>query len=1347
MATIEPLSKKDKKLKNTSSDVDFEKYFTFFEHSPISLWIEDFSKAKRYVDSLIEGRETDIKTYLHDNPQIIPKIASLVTVKNVNATTLQLYKANSKEQLLKNLSLVFTEKSNEGFSKLIVDVLLGKKESSFETVNKTLEGDEFDVLIKFNVVEGSEDTLENVIVSIENFSERLQIRKTLAESEQRYKEAQSIAKIGSWYYDYEKDNITWSDELYHIIGYEPQEQKPSLDFYLSIVCKEDLSLVNNFEISYLLKNPNEILKYRIKTKNGNIKYIYEKRTVIIENGRVLRIIGISQDITANVLSEQKLDTTKNLLSNTLSSIKDGFVILDNNSNYIYINQKAADYLGKSVENLLGKHIWSEFPEKKGDLFFDEYQKAAKTKKPLSFENYFSPWGRWFENRMIPSKDGMLIFFHEITHQKISEFKIREAYNIINKSSSVAILCKNEYDFPVVFASENTVELFEYTYIEFLNGNIKVHELVHPDDLPELREKIFNFSKGVDLKGIKSYPYRIITKSGKIKWVETTFDVNKNEKGKTTHIQGIVQDITEKKKAQDLFFESNQRLKDQFKNTPLASVIWDPQMNILEWNNSAQRIFGYSAEEAIGKNGLDLIVPKNIRPNIKNVSNTLLQQKGSYRNTNENITKSGDIITCNWYNVVLKDAGGNSIGMASLAEDITEKLNSKKLLEKSEKKYRDIFEKSIDSVMILKDGFFEDCNESTLRIFGFEDKKSLIKLHPSHISPDIQPDGTNSFLKAEEIMKIAIEKGSNRFRWYHKRKNGQIFPAEVSLTRIEENDDKNTIHAVVRDITERVKNEELEGVLYNISKAALTTSNFKEFGQFIKEELHKILDTSNFYIALYNEKDDTISTPFIIDEFNLNVENIAAKGTLTGYVIKSQKSLKVNIKEQEKLIESGAAVVFGPISKVWVGVPLKTQDKVIGAIAVQSYISEDAYSESDVQLLEFVANQISNAIQIKNSQAELKKALFKAQESEKLKSAFLANMSHEIRTPMNGIIGFSELFLDSKLSDKERRDYAKIVINSSKQLLSIVNDVLDISKIEAGVVQLHYSDVNINSLLDELLLFYNPIAKENNLQLDCKKTLLDNECTVKVDKTKLNQVLINLLSNAFKFTEKGGIEFGYETCGTELKFYVKDSGIGIDEKLHDKIFDRFIQADVELNRQNKGTGLGLSISKKFIELFKGEMWIESDKKGTIVFFTIPFDKVKSIKIKEEIKKEKLEMISNKDVTILVAEDEEYNMIYINELFSNTCYKIIGAENGLKAVDLALNNGDIDIVFMDIKMPFMNGNDAMQKIKEVKPNLPIIALSAFAMESDKEKALNNGFDSYLTKPIDKVELFNLINEYLN
>jgi len=278
-------------------------------------------------------------------------------------------------------------------------------------------------------------------------------------------------------------------------------------------------------------------------------------------------------------------------------------------------------------------------------------------------------------------------------------------------------------------------------------------------------------------------------------------------------------------------------------------------------------------------------------------------------------------------------------------------------------------------------------------------------------------------------------------------------------------------------------------------------------------------------------------------------------------------------------------------------------------------------------------------------------------------------------------------------------------------------------------------------------FYKQTASDNYLNLICKKGLDSRKSIIEIDGLKLNQVLINLLSNSFKFTENGGIEFGYEMKDeSTLLFFVKDTGIGIEKEFQSVIFDRFMQAELSLKKQSKGTGLGLAITKKFIELFQGKIWLESDKNGTSVYFTIPYTKSNEKPITTVIDiKPTLTPIEDMDLTILIAEDEEYNMLYITELFSNTKIKIIEAFNGKEAVELAQSHNDIDLILMDIKMPVMNGIEALGIIKKIKPNIPIVALSAFAMESDKVSALKNGFDEYLSKPIDRKKLFALLSKY--
>ena len=1443
-------------------------YFAFFEYAPISLWIEDFSIAKKHIDELVAKSKTDIKSYIEANPDIISELALLVNIKNVNKAAVTLYKAKSKEDLLTNLEKIFTPSANKCFGKLLKNLLLGKTETEIETENVTFEGKIIQALVKFKIAEGSEESLENVIVSVEDITDRKKAKTEALDSEYRYKEAQSIAKIGSWFYNFETDESHWSDEVYKTFGLVLGKDFMNFERFISFVHVDDRALAKVFSIASFLKNPVQNIHYRIITVQGELKYISEIRRAVIENQRIVKFIGIGQDITERVLAEHHLNETQNLLSNTLSSVKDGLVMLDRNSNYTFVNEKGAELLNKNAQQLIGKNIWSEFSKRPGDSFYDNYQKAVKTGKPRSFENYFETWNRWFENRIIPSKEGMLIFFNEITDKKVAENKIKAAYNIINKSSSVAILCENKWDFPIVFASENAINLFGYSHTELLSGNIKLYQLFHLDDIAWVSEAFLKFLKEEDSNELKLPPIRIFTKNKEIKWIRGKIDVIRNSANEVTHIQGISEDITdqknteesnrkhllaieqsaniitisnsegileyfnpkftevygftkeealgktfsilksgehlekfyfqmwqaiksgeiwkgklhnkakngkliwiqqvitpvkndagkivnyisiseditEQKKVEDLYFESNQRVKDQFNHMPLASIIWDTDFKVLEWNNSAERIFGFTAEEAKRMNVKDLLTPPHIADEIDKIRKDAIEEKGGHKSTNQNLTKSGKIITCDWYNITLKDASGNIIGMASLADDITERMVAKKQLEKSEEKYRSLFEKSFDAVLILKDGFIADCNKAALKMFGYKDKPSLLKKHPSQLSPKIQDDGINSLTKSDEMINMALEKGGCRFIWDHQQQNGLVFPAEVSLTSIKESDSPSTtIHAVVRDVTENVKKERLEDVLFNISKAALTIVDFKEFSFFVRNELHKIIDTNNFFIAMYNPETEMLNTPVFVDDKEF-VEEFSAKNSLTGYIIRTKKSLFLHEKAYLDFIKNKGVDLIGELSKIWMGVPLLIKDECIGAIVVQSYENENAYHKNDVQLLEFVADQISTIIQRKNIENELNKALTQAQESDRLKSAFLANMSHEIRTPMNGIIGFSEFFLDPNITKDKQREYAEIIIRSSKRLLSIVNDILDISKIEAGAVTLDMESVNLNKSIDELFDFYIPIAKEHHLELICKKGLENYKSVIETDKTKLNQVLSNLLSNAFKFTEKGSVEFGYQLDGNNLQFYVKDSGIGIEDNFQNTIFNRFTQGIQNISKQHKGTGLGLAITKKIVELFDGEIWIDSGNKGTTVYFTIPFRKSKVPQILSVIEEQKpTTPVKNKMLTILVAEDEEYNMMYITELFSSTNYTIIEADNGKRALELAQKHPEIDLVLMDIKMPIMDGTEAMKEIKKFNPTLPIIALSAFAMESDKESALKSGFNAYLTKPLDRKLLFKLIDDH--
>jgi PAS domain S-box-containing protein len=378
---------------------------------------------------------------------------------------------------------------------------------------------------------------------------------------------------------------------------------------------------------------------------------------------------------------------------------------------------------------------------------------------------------------------------------------------------------------------------------------------------------------------------------------------------------------------------------------------------------------------------------------------------------------------------------------------------------------------------------------------------------------------------------------------------------------------------------------------------------------------------------------------------------------------------------------------------------------------------------------------------KNSEIELAKAKEKAEESNRLKTAFLQNMSHEIRTPLNAISGFSGLLDKSEISEEKRKSFVSIIQNSSNQLISIVTDILTISSLETKQEKVNVSSVCINTIIVELLAIFKQQAQNQNISLYAKQQLSDKQSEIYTDKTKLTQILTNLISNALKFTHEGFIEFGYNLKENEFEFYVKDSGIGIKQEFHNIIFERFRQADKSINKIYGGTGLGLAISKAFVELLGGKIWVQSEiEKGSIFYFTIPYKPVREID-------KSLSAIQQNEIfkTILVVEDEEFNFLYIEELLIDMDLKLIHAKDGLEAVEICKKNPTIELILMDIKLPILSGDEAAKLIKEFRPNLPIIAQSAYALEHERAK-YEEIFDDYLVKPIRENDLKKIVQKKL-
>lgn len=381
-------------------------------------------------------------------------------------------------------------------------------------------------------------------------------------------------------------------------------------------------------------------------------------------------------------------------------------------------------------------------------------------------------------------------------------------------------------------------------------------------------------------------------------------------------------------------------------------------------------------------------------------------------------------------------------------------------------------------------------------------------------------------------------------------------------------------------------------------------------------------------------------------------------------------------------------------------------------------------------------------------SKLVKSKLKAEESDKLKSSFLSNLSHEIRTPMNAIAGFTELLLNTEVEKHEQQEYLLAIDKSGKNLIAIIDDLIEMSRIEAHQTKPNYAPVNLESCINDLhesIKITNKKSRKIDFKIiESKKPALH---PIKTDEVKLKQIITNLITNALKFTEQGSVSFGYkiDEQNSQVKFTVKDTGFGIQESDQKHIFDRFKRVGRDQPIKVRGLGLGLAISKAYVEMLGGTITLESKLgKGSEFSFTIPLEYIVTQKTTAQPANQIPLSKGEEKGTILIAEDDNINFLLFQKIMKSKNYKIIRAQNGQEAVEICLSNPNIDLVLMDIKMPIMDGFQALEKIQPIRPDLPIIALTAFSSNEYKEKIFKVGFNDCITKPIHREKLFEMIDQ---
>ncbi|HPE55006.1 MAG TPA: PAS domain S-box protein [Bacteroidales bacterium] len=733
------------------------------------------------------------------------------------------------------------------------------------------------------------------------------------------------------------------------------------------------------------------------------------------------------------------------------------------------------------------------------------------------------------------------------------------------------------------------------------------------------------------------------------------------------------------------------------HAPVSILITDDKGNIDYANPKFEEITGYALSEVTGKK------PRILRSNEHSPTfyaqlwNTI--KKGEEWNGQfRNIKKNGESFWVNATISGIKDESTKITKFVGIQEDITEKKKAQDDLHESEKRYQMLSAATFEAIFISENGICINQNQTANKIFGYSLQEIIGK-------PIIELVEKNS----RENTSQKIESKYNKS--YEARalcKDGRTFPCEIQ-SKIMEGKSLKVMYTAIRDISQR-----------KLAEKALIKSE--------KKYRELIINQGEGILVANTEEIISFANPAAENLFGVRKNGLINK-SLVDFVIHN---------DLEKLESEGIKRLQSKRSTYELSI--KRPDGEIRHLLVTASprLDENVNVIGSFGIFRDITDR-------KQIMVELQAAKERAEESDKLKTVFLQNMSHEIRTPMNGIIGFAEMLTDESLSKDKTKEFAEIVINSSKQLLSIIQDIITMSSLETNQEKVVYQALKMNELLDEFYLLNQTTAKGSGIDFKIEKNLSDEDALIMTDITKFRQVLSNLINNAFKFTHTGSINVSYKLNNSDLEFCIKDTGIGIKPELQQKVFSRFWQVEQGTTRKYGGTGLGLAITKGYIELLGGKIWLKSiPGKGSAFHFTIPYKSVVN-GMRKEATRVKSKTVNLTGKTILIAEDEMVNFRVLSELLRHTNAKIVHARNGKEAVEICKKQMP-DLILMDIKMPVMDGYEATKEIRKMDTGVPIIAQTAYINTEDEEKTKKIGCNAFISKPFQMQELIDVIEKQI-
>jgi PAS domain S-box-containing protein len=1232
--------------------------------------------------------------------------------------------------------------------------MLNGHESPIEVKAQRKDGSSFPCIIQGRMMHYQDSSVR--VTSLRDITEQKQAEAALRLSEDKYRkvfktspDAIAINRVSDGVY------VSVNEGFVNITGYTAEEVtgKSSLDINIWKEIEDRQKLVDG-----LIKT-GEVRNYEAKflTKYGE-KYGLMSAAIIMLDGEP-HILNITRDITQHKLDEIALYESEERFRSVIQNVEtvavqgyspDGTVQYWNHASEVLYGYSAAEAIGKNLVDLI---IPSEMrPDVKKAVAFMTESGQPIPASELSLLNKDGSSVDVFSSHAVVKVAGRPpeLFCIDVNlepYKKALQFvKLSEdRYRLLFETSPSGIMLLDESGI-IIEANEAIVKSTLYSRDELIGNPVRM--LVDPQQEYTVMENISRILSG------KVVENEVTTRKkdgtyGIMYLKETAITLPDGRRG----ILSVSNDITDRKKA-ELEVEHTQRRYQALIENSADGVVLIADGRFTYCSPSGYSMFGYKKDE------MDILLPNELThpddlPMVfdtldKLIKNPSLVPTVQYRF----LHKNGEWrwIESTFSNLIYEPAV-NAIVINF--RDITERKKAETDLHDSEARYRLLAEHMTDTVwlmdMNLKTIYISPSIEK-LRGFTLEDIQNM------PLDKNLVGDSYQNAMKlfSEVIGKLKSDPSYTSLKDIElelSKKDGSTVWIECCISIIR--DEKNFPVSILgegRDITER-KQAGVQRERDNQIQAALNEIlRISAGGGTLDQNLDDVLNVIMSAPFLMEKQKGRI---FLVDQVK-NSLVLKANFGLTESQIKLCTSIPLGecvcgisaITRQIEFSEGTDPIHLqyfadeAPHSHY--GIPVISEDKVLGVISV---ILPEGHSlvQFEVDFFRSVADILAVVIQRKLAEEALVKAKEKAEASDHLKTAFLNNISHEFRTPLNGILGFADFIVNRDLTEEDKLEFLGMINENSERLLSTVTNFMDSSLIASGNLEVKSNPFILNQLMLVVDTKYQPACARKNLSLQIHLPENTDKLILDSDQELIRKILMHLLDNALKFTSKGSIIYGYEIKPGVIEFFVKDTGIGISKDLKRRIFDLFIQGEVSNTRGYEGSGLGLNIAKGMTELLGGKIQVQSVlNKGSEFRFAIPAGE--DTLPRTDAGRQAIRHSKAANPVILVAEDDHYNFLYFQTILADTKATVIHAVNGAEALDICTRNPEISLVLMDIKMPVMNGIEATRRIKASRSDLPIIAVTAYALSGDESNAMQAGCDDYLSKPIARDKLLEKIRKYV-